>query len=135
MSIKFLYMKLVGLLMVVVGFTYSLTSFYNFFDVIFGNKIMVESANIYIMSIGLIFPLFIFIYGIFFYFYADIYKDKSSKLVFILSIITFIIGISKLVLYNKIIPSYLMEFTHISFAYCVLILSIMLIYGKLKYKY
>lgn len=135
MSIKFLYMKLVGLLMVIIGFTYSLTSFYNFFDVIFGHKIVVESANIYVMSIGLIFPLFIFVFGVFFYFYADIYNEKPSKLVFILSIITMIIGIIKILIYIKIIPLYLMEFIHISFAYCILILSIMLIYGKLKYKY
>ena len=141
MTAKFLYMKLLGLMSVTFGFGYCLTSFYNFFDVVLGNGLVDANANLYIMSLGLIFPLFIFIFGVFFYFYADVYHDKKSNAILISTIIVTMIGILKLLLFNDKVVKILwfvkdlMGFIHISFAYVVLIISILLIYGRLKYKY
>ena len=58
MNIKMLYMKLVGFVMVVTGFAYSLTSFYNFWSYLFGD-IQVANTNVGIMAIGLIVPLYL----------------------------------------------------------------------------
>ena len=44
MNIKMLYMKLVGFVMVVTGFAYSLTSFYNFWSYLFG-EIVTANTN------------------------------------------------------------------------------------------
>lgn len=67
---KFFYMKIVGLLWVIGGFSYSLTSFYNFYDYLFGN-VSIANGNIVIMALGLIIPLYSFIFGVYFYFYTD----------------------------------------------------------------
>lgn len=126
---KFLYMKVLGLFIVVLGFSYCLTSFYNFYNYIFGVN-YIANGNIIIMSIGLIFPLFTFIFGIYFYFYTD--NDFASINPFILSssISMLIVGIVRLIINNGI-----MEFIHFTFAYVVIILSILLIYGCFRFKY
>ena len=54
---KYIYMKLVGLILVILGFSYSITSFSNFYAYLYGD-ILVANANIYVMSIGLIIPLY-----------------------------------------------------------------------------
>ena len=64
MNSKYLFMKFLGLLLVIVGFSYSITSFNNFFSFIFKTRIFSENLNIYLVSIGLIIPLYIFIYGV-----------------------------------------------------------------------
>lgn len=126
---KFWFMKLLGLFMVILGFSYCLTSFYNFYDYIFGSK-FIANTSIVIMTIGLTFPLYIFIFGIYFYFYSD--KDFASINPFILSsgISMLIIGIFRIFVNNGI-----MQFIHFTFAYVVILLSILLIYGCFKYKY
>lgn len=140
MSLKFIYMKLLGLFMTVVGFAYCLTSFYNFFDVLLGEKLISQNVNILIASIGLFFPLFVFIFGVYFYFYADVLTDKSSKLTLIGTITLSIISIIKILLGTKLFSrlgelSYLIEFIHPSFGYVILLISFLLIYGKFVYKY
>ena len=126
---KFLYMKILGLFMVVLGFSYCLTSFYNFYDYIFGIN-YIANGNIWIMSIGLIFPLYTFIFGVFFYFYTD--RDFANINPFILSsgISLLIVGISRILISNGI-----MEFLHFTFAYVLIILSSLLIYGCFRFKY
>ena len=57
---KYLYMKLLGLFIVIFGFSYCMTSFYNFYDYIFGVR-TIANSNIYIMALGLIFPLYTFV--------------------------------------------------------------------------
>ncbi len=126
---KFLYMKILGLFMVILGFSYCLTSFYNFYDYIFGVN-YIANVNVWIMAIGLIFPLYTFIFGVFFYFYTD--RDFASINPFILSsgISLLIIGISRIFISNGI-----MEFLHYTFPYVLVILSLLLIYGCIKFKY
>lgn len=134
MKSRYLYMKFLALLLVIVGFSYSLTSFNNFFEYIFGYKIYYQDVNIYLMIIGLIIPVYTFIYGIYFYFYTDFNITKPSKLLITNNI--FMLLVSLLIFYFKE-KNYLciFEFIHISFSYCLFILAIMGIYGCFKYKY
>ena len=126
---KYFYMKILGLFIVILGFSYCMTSFYSFYDYIFGKQVIANS-NIIIMSLGLVFPLFTFIFGVFFYFYTD--KDFGTINPFILSsgISMLIAGIARLLISDGI-----MEFLHISFAYVLIIISIFIIYGCFRYKY
>lgn len=140
MKSRFLYMKLLGLLLVLVGFSYSITSFNNFFAYIFDYEIFTENLNIYIMSIGIIIPLFVFIYGIYFYFYTDFNITKISKLIFFINIFFLIISSTMIIfnyldILNNISIIQIFEFIHISFAYCLIVLSLMGIYGCFKYKF
>ena len=126
---KFLYMKILGLFIVILGFSYCLTSFYNFYSYIFGVN-NIANGNIYVMTLGLIFPLFTFIFGVFFYFYSD--RDFASINPLILSsgISILIIGLSRI-----FISSGIMEFIHFTFAYVEIVLSLLIIYGCFRFKY
>lgn len=141
MNLKYWYIKFIGLLLVIFGFGYSLTAFYNFFDVLLADKIVLANVNLWINSIGIIFPLFIFIFGMFFYFYGDVYQEKPKKSILICSIVVNVVGIIKLLLINETIYNKLgevghcLDFVHPSFAYITLLLGIVLIYGHVKYKY
>ena len=126
---KFLYMKVLGLLMVILGFSYCLTSFSNFYAYLFGD-LLLANANIYIMSIGLIFPLYTFIFGIYFYFYSDRFFAEINPFIFASGIMMFVVGIVRLFINNGI-----MQFLHFSFSYVILSLSLLLIYGCIRYKY
>lgn len=140
MKSRFIFMKFLGLLLVLIGFSYSITSFNNFFSYIFDTKIYVENLNIYIMIIGLIVPLYLFIYGIYFYFYTDFNITKINKFLFLNDLFFLIVGCLMIVLnslniYKDFILFQMFEFVHISFAYCLIVLSFMGIYGCFKYKY
>lgn len=126
---KFLYMKILGLFMVILGFSYCLTSFHNFYAYLFGD-LLIANANIYLMSCGLIIPLYIFIFGIYFYFYSDRFFAKINPFIFITGVWMFIVGILRI-----FIGTGLMQFLHFTFAYVSIILAILLVYGCLKYKY
>ena len=134
---RFLYMKLLGLVLVVFGFSYSITSFYNFFEYIFDYKIYPENLNIYMMSIGPIIPLFVFVYGVYFYFYTDFNIVEISKPIFITNITLFAIGIALIIFKNAtyLNVSQIFELVHKSFGYLLLILSSIGIYGCFKYKF
>lgn len=134
---RFLYMKFLGLLLVLTGFSYSLTSFNNFFSYIFKTKIFPENLNIYMISSGLIIPLFIFIFGVFFYFYTDYNINKINKFIFISYVLLLIIGITMIVFSNKsfLNINQIFEFIHISLSYVLIPLSLMGIFGCIKYKY
>ncbi len=140
MKSRYIYMKVLGLLLVIVGFSYSLTSFNNFFSYIFETKIFPENLNIYLMSVGLIIPLSMFVYGVYFYFYTDFNITKISKLIFgynlFLLVISAIIAIFNGM--NLLAESsffQLFEFIHYTFSYFAFFLSIMGLYGCFKYKF
>ena len=126
---KYIYMKLVGLILVIFGFSYSITSFSNFYAYLYGD-ILIADANVYIMSIGLIIPLYVFIFGIYFYFYTDKQFAYINPFIFISGIIMMIMGILRLFINNGI-----MQFIHMSFATVLIICSILLICGCIRYKY
>lgn len=126
---KYFYMKILGLFIVILGFSYCMTSFYNFYDYIFGT-LTIANSSIVIMSLGLLFPLYTFIFGIFFYFYTDKDFGKINYFIFSTAISMLIVGITRLIISNGI-----MEFLHISFAYVLIIISVLLIYGCFRYKY
>lgn len=139
MNNKFWYMKLLGFFITIIGFSYCLTSFFNLFEFLFGNKLIVEGANMWIMGIGLIFPLFIFIFGVFFYFYSDTLPGDNNRNILISIIITVVISIINIILsIIKLSTDFfedLFMLIHPSFGYSVLIISVLLVYGKYKYKY
>ncbi len=126
---KFVYMKLLGLILVIAGFSYCMTSFYNFYEYIFGD-VQIANANTFIMSMGLLFPLYTFIFGVFFYFYTDKQFAIINPFILISGIGLLVVGVSRLFLSNGI-----MQFIHVSFGYVVAILGILLIYGCIRFKY
>ena len=125
--------------MTIIGFSYCLTSFFNFFEILLGNKIVVDGSNIWFMVIGLIFPLFIFIFGVFFYFYADSLANENNHKVLISIVLTIIISVINIILSIISISNDFFEdiliLVHPSFGYTALIIGVLLIYGKYKYKY
>ena len=140
LTTRFLYSKFLGLLLVVLGFSYCMTSFYNFYEYAFG-KISIANANILVMGLGLLIPLYMFIFGIYFYLYADRNIIKVNKFILITALMLIIIGILCLFFNNSIIYTKLFfiaqitEFLHTSVGYSMIILGIMIIYGCIKYKY
>ena len=126
---KYIYMKLVGLLLVTIGFGYCLTSFSNFYAYIFGD-IVIANANIYIMALGLFFPLFMFIFGVFFYFYTDREFAYINPLVLSSGIIMLTSGIIRMFINNGF-----MEFIHISFGIISIIMGLLVVIGCLRFKY
>ena len=140
MNSRFFYMKFIGLLLVIIGFSYSITSFNNFFSFIFKTKIFNENLNIYMMSIGLIIPLYVFIFGVYFYFYTDFNITKISKFIFIsylLMLISsiFIFIIKEIFLINNLFIFQIFEFIHISLSPCLIVMSLLGLYGCIRYKY
>ena len=139
MTLRYLYMKFTGLLAVVIGFSYSLTSFNNFFSFIFKTRIFPENYNIFFVSVGLIIPLYLFVYGVYFYFYSDFNITKINKFIFVTNIMYIIVGFVMLAfkyLYkNGFVIFQFFEFLHISLVACLVFLGILGIYGCFKYKY
>ena len=126
---KFLYRKCLGLLMVIVGLSYCFTSFYNFYAYLFGD-LVIANANIYLMGLGLTFPLFIFIFGIFFYLYED--KEFGSINPFIISTSIMLLAIGILRLFTDLI---IMIFIHYTFGIVAILIALLLFLGCIRYKY
>ena len=126
---KFIYMKVLGLLLVIVGFSYSLTSFSNFYGYLFGD-ITVANGNVIIMGLGLLFPLYTFIFGIYFYFYSDKFFANINPFILSTAISMFIVGLVRIFVSNGI-----MEFIHYTFVIPMIILSVLLVYGCVRYRY
>ena len=126
---KYAYMKLLGLVLVVVGFGYSITSFSNFYSYLFGD-IEIANQNTFVMASGLLFPLYMFIFGVFFYFYTDKQFAYINPFVLGSGIFLLIGGILRL-----FTDSGIMQFIHISFAYVLIGLACLVIFGCIKYKY
>lgn len=126
---KYVYMKLVGLVLVILGFSYSMTTFSNFYAYIFG-EVQIANANVYLMSIGLILPLYMFIFGIYFYFYTDKEFAYINPFILLTGIAMIVMGLFKIFTSNIV-----MIFIHISYAYVLILCGILLIVGCIRYKY
>ena len=126
---KYVYMKLVGLLLVILGFSYSITSFSNFYAYLYGD-IIIANANTYVMCVGLLFPLYMFIFGVFFYFYTDKQFASINPFILVSGIILTVGGLIRLFVNEGI-----MEFIHPSFAYVLIIMGLAIVFGCLRYKY
>lgn len=126
---KYVYMKLIGLILVIFGFSYCLTSFSNFYAYLFGD-IEIANANIYIMTFGLLFPLFMFIFGVFFYFYTDRQFAYINPFVFASGTIMVVSGIIRLFISYGI-----MQFLHLSFGIISIIMGLLVVIGCLRFKY
>ena len=126
---KYVYMKLIGLILVMVGFSYCLTSFSNFYAYLFGD-IIIANANVYLMTAGLIFPLYMFIFGVFFYFYTDKQFAYINPFVLISGIFMVVTGIIRLIISHGI-----MEFIHVSFGFVSILMGILIILGCIRFKY
>lgn len=126
---KYFYMKIIGLFLVIVGFSYSMTTFYNFYDYLFGD-LVIANSNIYIMSIGLLFPLYTFIFGIYFYFYTDKHFAYINPFILTSGVVLLVMGLSRI-----FVSTGIMQFIHYSFSIPMIILSCLLIYGCFRYKY
>jgi len=126
---KYVYMKLVGLILVVVGFSYCITSFTNFFAYLYGD-IKIANANVLLLTSGLLFPLFMFIFGVLFYFYTDKQFAYINPYVLASGIIITISGILRI-----FIGSGIMEFIHWSYSFVSIILGLLLIIGCFRFKY
>lgn len=126
---KYAYMKLLGLILVVVGFSYCLTSFSNFYAYLFGD-IEIANTSVYVLASGLLFPLHMFIFGVFFYFYTDKQFAYINPWVLIGGVIMLIAGILRI-----ITGSGIMEFIHVSYSPVSIVLGVLVVFGCLRFKY
>ena len=126
---KYVYMKLISLTLVILGFSYCLTSFSNFYAYLYGD-IQIANANVYLMASGLIFPLYMFIFGVFFYFYTDKQFAYINPVILSSSIGMIIAGILRMFINNGI-----MQFIHLSFGFVLIVFGILLVYGCFRFKY
>jgi len=126
---KYIYMKLIALLLIIIGFSYCLTSFYNFYSYLFGD-IEIANGSMFLMTSGLAFPMHMFIFGVFFYFYTDKQFAYINPFILAGGIIMLAVGILRICIGNGI-----MEFIHPSFAYVSIVMGILVIIGCFRYKY
>ena len=139
MTARYLYIKFTGFLLVLIGLSYSITSLYNMFNYLYGN-VTIGGSNTFIMILGIIIPLFIFIFGIFFFMYTDYNITKINKKIFICSIIMMIFGLLILILKNNYLLSnafsvaQLVYLIHHSLGIVSIILGLMVMYASIKYK-
>ena len=139
MTARYLYIKFTGFLLVIVGLTYSITSLFNLFSYLFGN-VSVYGSNTFVMTLGIIMPLFMFIFGIFFFMYTDSNVTKINKKIFICSIIMMVFGLIILLFKNTFLLNHVFAvaqityFLHISLGIMFLVLGLMVMYACIKYK-
>ena len=139
MTARYLYIKFTGFLLVLIGLSYSITSLYNMFNYLYGN-VVISGSNTFVMILGIIIPLFIFIFGIFFFMYTDYNITKINKKIFICSIIMMIFGLFILIFKNDYLllhafgVAQLAYFIHQSLGIVSIILGLMVMYASLKYK-
>ena len=126
---KYVYMKLIGLMLVILGFSYSITTFSNFYAYLYGD-IIIANANVYLMCIGLLLPLYMFIFGIYFYFYTDKEFAYINPFILMSGIGMILSGFLKM-LTNSVV----LIFIHQSFSYVLILFGILLIIGCIRYKY
>lgn len=139
MTARYLYIKFTGFLLVILGLSFSITSFYNMFSYIYGN-VVVNGSNIILMILGTIIPLFIFIFGIFYFMYTDNNIAKINKKIFICSIIMIAMGVFILLFkinyfYNHLFTiAQITYFLHFSLGIVAIVLGAMVMYSCIKYK-
>ena len=139
MTVRYLYIKFTGLLLVIVGLSYAITSLYNLFGYLYGD-IIVNNGNTVLMILGLIIPFFIFIFGVFFFVYYDNDVTKVNKLILALSISVIVMGLLIIILKsNYLVKNHfgiaqIVYFLHPSMGYSALIVGIMSLVATIKYK-
>ncbi len=139
MTARYLFIKFTGFLLVILGLSYSITSFYNMFSYLYGNVVINNSSTI-VMIIGTVIPLFMLIFGIFYFMYTDYNITKINKKIFICSIILIAFGIIVLLFKIKYLVvhmfaiSQIAYFLHFSLGYVLIVLGLMTMYSCLKYK-
>ena len=139
MTARYLYIKFTGFLLVILGLSYSITSFVNMFSYLYGNVVINGSSKI-MMILGTIIPLFIFIFGIFYFMYTDSNITKINEKIMVCSIIMIIFGILVLIFKIKYFVlhiftiSQIFYFLHFSLGYVSIILGLMVMYSCIKYK-
>ena len=139
MTARYLYIKFTGFLLVILGLSYSITSFYNMFSYIYGN-VVVHGSNIVLMILGTIIHLFIFIFGIFYFMYTDNNIAKINKKIFACSIIMIAMGIFVLLFKINYLYSHMFTiaqttyFLHFSLGIVAIVLGGMVMYSCIKYK-
>lgn len=139
MTVRYLYIKFTGLLLVIVGLSYAITSLYNLFGYLYGD-IIVNNGNTMLMILGLIIPFFIFIFGVFFFVYYDNDVTKVNKLILALSISVIVMGLLIIILKsNYLVKNHfgiaqIVYFLHPSMGYSALIVGIMSLVATIKYK-
>ena len=79
---------------------------------------------------GLLFPLYMFIFGVFFYFYTDKQFAYINPFVLGSGIFLLIGGIIRL-----FVDSGIMQFIHFSFAFVLIGFAFLIIYGCIRFKY
>jgi hypothetical protein len=126
-------------LLVVIGLTYSITSLNKLFSYLYGD-ISVSNGNVILMSTGIIIPLYIFIYGIFYFVYYDSDITRINKRMLILSFLIIIFGIIIMIfklnyfILNVFGISQIVYFLHPSFGYLSVILGVLSSFVCIKYK-
>ena len=139
MTVRYLYIKFTGLLLVIVGLSYAITSLYNLFGYLYGD-IIVNNGNTVLMILGLIIPFFIFIFGVFFFVYYDNDVTKVNKLILALSMSVIVMGLLIIILKsNYLVKNHfgiaqIVYFLHPSMGYSALIVGIMSLVATIKYK-
>ena len=139
MTVRYLYIKFTGLLLVIVGLSYAITSLYNLFGYLYGD-IIVNNGNTVLMILGLIIPFFIFIFGVFFFVYYDNDVTKVNKLILALSMSVIVMGLLIIILKsNYLVKNHfgiaqIVYFLHPSMGYSSLIVGIMSLVATIKYK-
>ena len=109
------------------------------FSYLYGD-IVVNGSNTFLMILGTIIPLFIFIFGIFYFMYTDDNITKINKKIFICSIIMIIMGICILLfktnyLFNHMFGiAQIFYFLHFSLGFVAIVLGGMVLFTSLKYK-
>lgn len=135
MNYKYIYMKILGFFTAIVGFSYSLTTCYNFFELVFDSKSIINTSNIIIMGLGIIYPIFVFVFGVFYYFYADVsLKNNVINSLIVINVIMNLLFLGGRWLNLEFIKS-VFELIHYSFGYVLLLLNMFFIYGKYKHNY
>ncbi len=139
MNSRYLYLKFIGFLLTVFGFSYSLTSLYNLYDYLFGYRI-INHASTFIMSLGILLPLYMLVYGLYFYLYTDRDITKMNKIIMISSIDLIIAGLFVIVfkidfVHNTLFTvAQIFEFLHVSMGYITTILGAISLHACIKYK-
>lgn len=139
MTARNLLIKFTGILLVIIGLTYSITSLNNLFSYLYGD-ITVSNGNVIMMSIGVIIPLYIFIYGIFYFVYYDNDITSINKNMLILSFLIIIFGIIIMIfkinylVLNMFGISQIVYFLHPSLGYVAVILGGLSTFVCIKYK-
>lgn len=132
------YIRVLAILLIIVGLTFSITSLNKIYGVVFSNNIIYAEANLCLMFGGVLAPLFMTVIGLYIYFNVD-YKPKDLKVIMtIFSLLFFAFGLlyvgSILLEYSGEITQ-MYYFLHEYYMYISIIIGALLMFGVIKYHY